>query len=1190
MDALTTAMFPVGSGDRPIEVDDVVSGEVFEMKSATMRGFLIVAIGMLVAMTGGTRVGHAEEKPMIPPAAKRAVDFVRDIKPLLKDHCWKCHGANKQRGDLRLDEKGAAMKGGESFAPAIIPGSGAESPLVKFPAGVVEGLQMPPEGEKKLTKDEVGLLRAWIDQGAKWPDKAPKQRDAEHWSFQPLKRPVISPVSPVNADWVMNPVDRFIAAKLQTVGGQKLAGTPEGIAPSAAADRVTLIRRATFDLVGLPATLNELTEFLAETRPDAFERLVDRLLASPHFGERWARHWLDVVKFAESDGFETNQPRPNAWPYRDYVIRAFNEDKPFDRFLFEQLAGDSVGADDATGFLVTGAMDRVKSPDPGLTAQQRADELHDMVSTTTSAFVGLTVGCARCHNHKFDPISQTDYYSIKAVFAGVQHGERPLKPADFEQRQLLNEQIKTKLAVVEQKLANYEPLSFVSRRERTVQHSDATRQLSRTTLLLGEEFPGDSGAASQTMVIPRQGFQPYPAGRGKGELNDPGDSQRFPNLGRSYSHWSEVPRRDLQTWNPGVNGAWHIWLSWGCGWETHSPDARYVLDRDGDLTTQHDQQEIAKVDQRRFADGTGGAEGKPLWSGFFDAGVHELTFASKIILRGGDTTAFITADLICLQEGDVETVFQKPTLPQLRPSVHRQTNVDRFPPIKARFVRFVIEATTGSEPCLDELEVFETMATPQTIPRNVALSSLGTVATSSSNLPGFDIHQLAFVNDGRYGNTASWISNEPGRGWVQLEFPAAVEIDRVLWSRDRPESGQFQDRLATRYRIEAGMTPESMQVVATSEDRLPFDRKLTSLPTLVSVRDEERAVASQLAAERSSLRQRLQTTSTTAVIYAGRFSTPEPTHRLHRGDPLQPREATMPAGLASFGSPWTLSETAIDADRRQALAKWMNSPDHPLTARVMANRIWHFHFGQGLVPTPSDFGRNGLPPSNPALLDWLASETQSTSSPKKLHRLMVTSATYRQSGEGRPEGLQADATTQFLWRYPPRRLEAEALRDAMLSVAGNLDDRMYGPGFDLFEPNTNYVKVYNSKREMGPAEWRRMVYQAKPRMQLDEIFGQFDCPDAGQIAPKRTSSITALQALNLLNSRFVLKQSSQFAARLRDEAGSELTAQVQLAFRLAFHREPSADELGAGVELVLEYGLESFCRATLNANEFLFVF
>ena len=190
MDALTTAMFPVGSGNRPIEVDDVVSGEVFEMKSATMRGFLIVAIGTLVAMTGGTRVGHAEEKPMIPSAAKRAVDFVRDIKPLLKDHCWKCHGANKQRGDLRLDEKAAAMKGGESFAPAIIPGSGAESPLVKFPAGVVEGLQMPPEGEKKLTKDEVGLLRAWIDQGAKWPDEAPKQRDAEHWSFQPLKRPV----------------------------------------------------------------------------------------------------------------------------------------------------------------------------------------------------------------------------------------------------------------------------------------------------------------------------------------------------------------------------------------------------------------------------------------------------------------------------------------------------------------------------------------------------------------------------------------------------------------------------------------------------------------------------------------------------------------------------------------------------------------------------------------------------------------------------------------------------------------------------------------------------------------------------------------------------------------------------------------------------------------------------------------
>jgi hypothetical protein len=203
---------------------------------------------------------------------------------------------------------------------------------------------------------------------------------------------------------------------------------------------------------------------------------------------------------------------------------------------------------------------------------------------------------------------------------------------------------------------------------------------------------------------------------------------------------------------------------------------------------------------------------------------------------------------------------------------------------------------------------------------------------------------------------------------------------------------------------------------------------------------------------------------------------------------------------------------------------------------------------------------------------------------------MVTSATYRQSSDARSDALLVDATTRLLWRYPPRRLEAEAIRDGILAVSGNLDDRMYGPGFDLFEPNTNYVKVYQSKRDLGPAEWRRMVYQSKPRMQLDEIFGQFDCPDAGQIAPKRTSSITALQALNLLNSRFIVRQSLLFSSRLRDSAGTDMAAQVRTAFRWAFLRDPSDDELVSAVQLVGEHGLDAFSRAMLNANEFLFVF
>ena len=283
--------------------------------------------------------------------------------------------------------------------------------------------------------------------------------------------------------------------------------------------------------------------------------------------------------------------------------------------------------------------------------------------------------------------------------------------------------------------------------------------------------------------------------------------------------------------------------------------------------------------------------------------------------------------------------------------------------------------------------------------------------------------------------------------------------------------------------------------------------------------------------------------------------------------------------------------TAPEQQRRSALAKWITDPKQPLTARVLVNRLWHYHFGTGIVATPSDFGHNGARPSHPDLLDWLAAEfVEHGWSQKHIHRLIVTSATYRQASTANPRGMVTDASARLLWRFPPRRLEAEALRDAVLAVSGNLDPRMGGPGFDLFEPNTNYVKVYTPKKTFGPAEWRRMIYQSKPRMQLDDVFGSFDCPDAGQIAPRRTRSTTALQALNLLNSSFLMQQSAIFAERLKREAGNDVAMQVRRGFRLAFQREATAAEVIAATKLVREYGLAAFCRALLNANEFLYTF
>ncbi|MEI6257658.1 MAG: DUF1553 domain-containing protein, partial [Planctomycetota bacterium] len=280
-----------------------------------------------------------------------------------------------------------------------------------------------------------------------------------------------------------------------------------------------------------------------------------------------------------------------------------------------------------------------------------------------------------------------------------------------------------------------------------------------------------------------------------------------------------------------------------------------------------------------------------------------------------------------------------------------------------------------------------------------------------------------------------------------------------------------------------------------------------------------------------------------------------------------------------------------DADRRQALAEWITAPSNPLTARVIVNRLWHYHFGTGIIDTPSDLGVNGGVPSHPELLDWLASELVAGGwRLKPIHKLIVTSRAYRQSSTGTSAGLAIDSGSRLLWRYPSRRLEAEPLRDTILAVSGSLNKKMGGPGFDLFEPNTNYVKVYTTKTVFTDEDFRRMVYQSKPRSELDSFFGAFDCPDAGQVQPKRTVSTTPLQALNMLNGDFLLDQAARFAARVEQEAGRDTASQVQRAVLLAFGRKASPAEIAAGQKLVAAHGLPILCRSLYNANEFITVY
>ncbi|MCE9605338.1 MAG: PSD1 and planctomycete cytochrome C domain-containing protein [Planctomycetia bacterium] len=468
--------------------------------------------------------------------------------------------------------------------------------------------------------------------------------------------------------------------------------------------------------------------------------------------------------------------------------------------------------------------------------------------------------------------------------------------------------------------------------------------------------------------------------------------------------------------------------------------------------------------------------------------------------------------------------------------------------------------------------------------------SLGTKATSSGDTTVADRHELRQINDGQYGNSRSWMSNTKGSGWVVLEFPRTHTIERVVWGRDR--ESKFTDRLATKYKLEVADDAGAWRIVADSQDRKAFDAR-SDKPAPFStkgLKSEEAQEAERLVARQKTLEAKLTGAENSRKAFAGVFRTPDVIHLLNRGDPEQPKEAVAPAMLALFGGAKPAAN-ANEQQRRMALADALAAPHQPLTARVMVNRIWQGHFGTGIVETASDFGRTGTKPSHAELLDWLAQEfVRGGWSIKHMHRLIVLSAAYRQSTRHDVAAAKKDADVRLLWRFPSRRLEAEAIRDSMLFVSGRLDLKMGGTGFNLFDKRgglSGFVPVESFSGE----GLRRMIYAHKVRRERDAVFGAFDCPDAGQSTARRRESTTPIQALSLFNSRFTLEQADAFAARVKADAGADVDAakQIARAYRLALGRDPSAAEVVDAQTVVAGFGLSTLCRALFNSNEFLFL-
>ena len=1074
---------------------------------------MFLAASTLIVTCAGNVFAGDDEKQLnkIPPATTRKVDFVTDIQPIFLRACVRCHGPEKQKGEYRLDVRKTALEGGESYAPNIVSGKSAESPLIRFVAGSGD-LVMPPEGAR-LTDEDVGLLRAWIDQGVHWPDElAGSLRDKRDlWSLKPLVRPDV----PLDAKMIgqlshTSQIDSFVRTKLVE---HNFSSTPE-------ADRRTLIRRISFDVIGLPPTPDEVDSFVADPDPKAYEKLVDRLLESPRYGERWARHWLDTAHFAETHGHDQDRIREHAWPYRDYLIKSFNDDKPYARFVQEQLAGDVLFPDEpaatvALGFLAAGPWDESSLRDirEDTVDRQIARYLDrdDMLANVMNNICSLTVQCARCHDHKFDPISQSDYYSLQAVFSGVERANRryDADPSVYRQRQVLARRKRD----IEQR----SPEMIAS-----LMSADIQRQVSIWEHQLGSQI-------AEWQVVDAESFTSSD-GATLTKLSD-----------GSILSGGIRPDKDTVT-------IVSVPFAAGLASRRLTPE-----DTDGEKTSKlppgggHKFEQITAIRLEVLTDDSLPQRGP----GRQDNGNLHLT-EFEVYADDSDKPLALINPTADFNQRDWEIAK---AIDQNEPTAW---GID---PKEGTSHRAVFELKEPMRLCIDA-------SAKHSSPTSDPASSAARTA-----------NRLRFVLKQRHGR-----GHLIGR--ARLSLTAAAPPVRV---------GTFPDAIAETLAIPSEQRTDAQRLELVIFQQLDdVNRALSSLPDSILVY----AAAADFEPD-GSLRPP---------------PGPRPIHVLHRGDIRQPREETFPGALACLESPPARFETpsgAPESSRRMALAAWLTDENNPLTWRSIVNRVWHHHFGRGLVGTLNDFGHMGEPPTHLELLDWLAVEFRDGGqSLKGLHRLIVTSDTYRQKVESQFGNrlnsdlrVTLDADNRLLWRMNRTRLDAESVRDAVLAISGRLELRMGGPSdrqFDLqpgihVTPRVDYGK-FDLDGDLGR---RRSIYRFLFRTLPDPFMESFDCPSGDQITPARTNSVTVQQALALWNDVFITRHCEHIATRIeRDIAGqspdtskreTQVRSQIDLAFRHILCRRPTATESDDLIEYSSQHGLANLCRLLLNCNEFLFV-
>jgi hypothetical protein len=993
-----------------------------------------------------TRSNLASKDPL-PPAATHEVDFFKEIQPILSNNCYECHGDQKQKGALRLDQKDAAFKGGDSGV-LLVSGQSADSLLVQAVAGTKTDLVRMPKKRDPLTPEQIGLLRAWIDQGAKWPDTAVaanKKDWHKHWAFNAPVRPKVPAVE--NAHWVRNPLDSFILARLER----------EKLRPSSEADHVTLLRRLSLDLIGLPPTIEEVDAFLADHSGNAYEKQVERLLASSHYGERWGRQWLDAARYADSDGFEKDKPR-SVWFYRDWVINALNRGMPYDEFVIEQIAGDELAHPTqdqivATGFLRNSMVNEEGGIDP---EQFRMDAMFDRMDCIGKSILGITIQCAQCHDHKFDPLKQEEYYRLLSFLNNDHEGQRVVyTPEELMKVANLSRQMREIEARLRHTTTDWE--MRMAKWEESVKSNQPSWTVLRPSV---EEISTDG-----------ERYLPQPDGS-------------FLALGYAPTKHSA-----------------RFWIT-------------------------NDLQNITAFQLELLTDPNLPCNGP----GRSFKGTCALTELKVEAIELNNPT-----NKLAIHFARATADFEQTQAP-LEPNFEDKSGRKRV----TGPVEFAIDGKEETAWGID--------AGPgrRNLPRKAVFE-----CSTNIGFPGGTIFVFHLAQNHGGWNSDDLMNNNLGRfRFSATTNPAPVVAD--------PLPREVRDILAI---------PHDQRTPAQTASVFGYWR--TTVEDFQEANDEIEALWKQWP------------NGSTALTLIARNQARE-THILKRGDWLKPAGSVGP-GVPAFLHTLTSSDRATGlsgadgppgTDSRIILARWLVDKRSPTTARVLVNRLWQAYFGIGLVSTPEDFGMQSEPPSHPELLDWLACEfmdptTQSGAgsawSLKHIHRLIVTSAAYRQSSKVTPELYAKDPYNRLLARGPRFRVEAEIVRDIALSASGLLNPKLGGPSIFspapefLFQPPASYAP-FPWKEVTGPDRYRRALYTFRRRSTPYPVLQVFDAPNGDSSCVRRMRSNTPLQALASLNETVFVECSQALARKTLEEGGQTDADRINYAFRRTLARLPTGEE------------------------------